>query len=430
MGEARREIGHSNLDDRFNAAGEKVKLASVGVDFAAWMLRQPSLQSTSSPGECFDGFEQPRTPLKWAEPSVGTSRVVENADETPPKVLEPSGGPPAGAVLQQEAKMSEAKCNPPAEARRNFAIARRLRTSELGSGMHPPAAQGTTQVPPANDRLNDPSFLNWLIPAAGRRSVEPCQAEGTPTVPTPPSCEDPSVSSRRLDESVVEKWPAAARKALYFIRAVPTFPDTPYAAPVIPPTSNSAPPWTLVLDLDETLVHCRRMNHKSTAPSGVPEMKVVLEENSQTASRVCFRPFVQYFLEVVARSFDIVVFTASQQAYADKVIDALDPHGRMIKHRLYRQHCTERHGAYFKELGPLGRPLSHCILVDNSPISLACNADNGILIKSWYGESSDEELLQLLGVLQELRRSPGGDCRTYLSGRYGLRRLFASLRAK
>jgi TFIIF-interacting CTD phosphatase-like protein len=100
----------------------------------------------------------------------------------------------------------------------------------------------------------------------------------------------------------------------------------------------------------------------------------------------------------------------------------------MIKHRLCRQHCTERGGAYFKELGLLGRPLSKCILVDNSPISLACNPDNGILIKSWYGDSSDEELLHLLGVLQDIRSHPASDCRAYLPGRYGLRKLFASLR--
>ena len=33
------------------------------------------------------------------------------------------------------------------------------------------------------------------------------------------------------------------------------------------------------------------------------------------------------------------------------------PHRRMIKHRLCRQHCTESHGAYFKELQLLGRKM-------------------------------------------------------------------------
>ena len=30
----------------------------------------------------------------------------------------------------------------------------------------------------------------------------------------------------------------------------------------------------------------------------------------------------------------------------------------------------------FEELPLLGRPMSQCILVDNSPISVACNADS------------------------------------------------------
>ena len=60
--------------------------------------------------------------------------------------------------------------------------------------------------------------------------------------------------------------------------------------------------------------------------------------------------------EVVAKTFDVVVFTASQQSYADQVLDVLDPR-KLIAYRLYREHCTEFCGAYFKELGLLGRPL-------------------------------------------------------------------------
>ncbi|CAK0829896.1 unnamed protein product [Prorocentrum cordatum] len=95
---------------------------------------------------------------------------------------------------------------------------------------------------------------------------------------------------------------------------------------------------------------------------------------------VAFRPGVRRFLEAAARRFEVVVFTASQQSYADKVIDALDPSGLLVAHRLYRGHCTEYRGAFFKDLGHLGRPLARCVLVDNSPISVALNPDNGILI--------------------------------------------------
>jgi TFIIF-interacting CTD phosphatase-like protein len=34
-----------------------------------------------------------------------------------------------------------------------------------------------------------------------------------------------------------------------------------------------------------------------------------------------------------------VVFTASQQEYADAILDELDPDQEIFQHRLYRHHC-------------------------------------------------------------------------------------------
>jgi Dullard-like phosphatase family protein len=133
-------------------------------------------------------------------------------------------------------------------------------------------------------------------------------------------------------------------------------------------------------------------------------------------------------LEVASKHFELVAFTASQQSYADKVIDALDPDGTMIEHRLYRQHCTEHHGAFFKELSLLGRPRHRCILVDNSPISVACNPDHSILCRSWYNDQNDQELGELLSVFKEMPLHSGGDCGRYLATRYGLREFFQGLR--
>jgi len=231
----------------------------------------------------------------------------------------------------------------------------------------------------------------------------------------------------------LEELPASLRNALLFIRNVAALPCTTLSIsrPLLPPARSDLPLRpTLVLDLDETLVHCRREGSSSSSRSTVsttsPDLVVTFDDQPKRGS-VGFRPHVKFFLETVSKNFEVVVFTASQQSYADKVLNALDPQGKWIEHRLYRCHCTELRGAFFKELGLLGRPLNQCILVDNSPISVACNADNSVLIRSWYGDQHDQELLDLIKVLQETQAH--ADCSTYLRPRYGLGELFEAMRA-
>lgn len=70
----------------------------------------------------------------------------------------------------------------------------------------------------------------------------------------------------------------------------------------------------------------------------------------------------------MSRLFEIVVFTASQKLYADKVLDLIDPKKR-ISHRLYREHCIVINKTYYlKNLKILGRDLSYTIIVDVTAI--------------------------------------------------------------
>ena len=82
------------------------------------------------------------------------------------------------------------------------------------------------------------------------------------------------------------------------------------------------------------------------------------------------RPGCVQFLNEMSNYFELIVFTAADQSYADEVLDKLDLLN-LIKHRLYRQHTVQfqcqNTGSvqYIKDLSKLGRDLEKCIIVDN-----------------------------------------------------------------
>ncbi len=77
---------------------------------------------------------------------------------------------------------------------------------------------------------------------------------------------------------------------------------------------------TLVLDLDETLIHCYENLEMET--DLVLSMTV---DGSKVKVGVNIRPHVMTFLKRMARKYEIVIFTASHESYANAILDELDP---------------------------------------------------------------------------------------------------------
>jgi hypothetical protein len=90
----------------------------------------------------------------------------------------------------------------------------------------------------------------------------------------------------------------------------------------------------LVLDMDETMVSAR---FKSRMPPGFVTTFVVDFQDQPIHVRV--RPYLQDCLERLSQLYEIVVFTAGVQEYADKILDQIDPERKIIKKRMYRQDC-------------------------------------------------------------------------------------------
>jgi CTD small phosphatase-like protein 2 len=85
------------------------------------------------------------------------------------------------------------------------------------------------------------------------------------------------------------------------------------------------------------------------------------------------RPHLKMFLEKTAQMFELVIFTASQRIYAEQLIDRLDPDGKLISQRLYRDSCKFSDGCYTKDLTILGVDLAKIAIVDNTPQVASCS---------------------------------------------------------
>lgn len=112
------------------------------------------------------------------------------------------------------------------------------------------------------------------------------------------------------------------------------------------------------------------------------------------------RPGVTRFLLDLSTYYEIVIFTAALQEYADWILDQIDQR-KCISHRLYRHHTRQRSDFAIKDLSCLGRDLRKTVIVDNIPENFHyLQPFNGILIKSWYDDLEDQELDKLLPFLK------------------------------
>jgi CTD nuclear envelope phosphatase 1 len=136
---------------------------------------------------------------------------------------------------------------------------------------------------------------------------------------------------------------------------------------------------TLILDLDETLIHSMskggRMSSGHMVEVRLNTTYVGVGGQASIGPQhpilyyVHKRPHCDEFLRRVSKWYNLVVFTASVQEYADPVIDWLEADRKYFSARYYRQHCTFRHGAFIKDLSSVEPDLSKVMILDNSPLS-------------------------------------------------------------
>ena len=115
------------------------------------------------------------------------------------------------------------------------------------------------------------------------------------------------------------------------------------------------------------------------------------------------RPYYKELLRLANKHYEVAIFTAGYQWYADPIIDYLDPTEELIQHRYYRHHATyiESEDIFVKDLRIFedAVKLENIVIVDNYIHSFAFHLQNGIPIVPFYGEQDDQEFLKLIKYL-------------------------------
>ncbi|KAK9809329.1 hypothetical protein WJX73_005759 [Symbiochloris irregularis] len=172
---------------------------------------------------------------------------------------------------------------------------------------------------------------------------------------------------------------AYAAQRAQFESEVKKYSDPPsdHLLPDLPPQVRHV--RTLVLDLDDTLVHSDWTRGRGW--------------------RTFKRPGTDDFLQQLVAHFELVVYTSQLPTYADPILDRLDPN-HFIQFRLYRDSTRYINGRHVRDLSMLNRDLNKVLLVTTDTHAAALQPDNAVKIKPWKLEAEDTVLLDLLPFLE------------------------------
>ena len=153
--------------------------------------------------------------------------------------------------------------------------------------------------------------------------------------------------------------------------------------------------YTLLISLDETLIHFKiDTKNKGNNNKGVIQL----------------RPWLTEFLSQIKPYYEIIAFSNGDKKYTDLIINSIDKNKIFFDNKLYRDHCIIMNNDFVKDINILGKDITKVIIVDNLIQNYRLNIDNGINIKSFYGEINDKILIELGIILIKIAKF-GGDIR-------------------
>eukprot|EP00760_Papus_ankaliazontas_P032685 PhM_4_TR5927/c0_g1_i1/m.71599/K17616/CTDSPL2; CTD small phosphatase-like protein 2 len=159
--------------------------------------------------------------------------------------------------------------------------------------------------------------------------------------------------------------------------------STPALLPPVPVTRSESM-YTVVFDLDETLV-----------------------ANRNPASPAILRPHCRDLLSALRGHAEVVMWTASIESVGKPVLYQLDPDGTHIQHAIYRHPSWFSENNFFsKDLRLLGRDINRTVIIENTPQCVRLNREHGVIVPNYFGTRPDDTaLIFIRALLLELIQS-------------------------
>ena len=151
---------------------------------------------------------------------------------------------------------------------------------------------------------------------------------------------------------------------------------------ILPKIDNNKYKYTLVLDLDETLIHCNR--------------------NTNNGFILLLRPGLIEFLQKMKNLCELILFSFGTSSYVDSIIKVIEKKEKFFEYILDRNHGIYENGECIKNLDMLNRDLKNVIIIDDTYKYFKLHKENGICVKPFYGDiENDNNTLIVLGNILE-----------------------------
>ncbi|KAH9445200.1 hypothetical protein MJO28_005386 [Puccinia striiformis f. sp. tritici] len=144
-------------------------------------------------------------------------------------------------------------------------------------------------------------------------------------------------------------------------------------------------PYTLLIDLDDLLVHS--------------------SWDREHGWRTAKRPGVDYFLSYLSQLYEIVIFTTQPAYTAAPICEKLDPYGYCAPYKLFKESCRTKgmiKPQLIKDIDYLGRDVKKVVYVETDPNLVQLHPTNGFIIPKWTGDPKDTGLVDLIPLLEAI----------------------------